>query len=151
MKAQNKIYISDAAIRNAVLMNEDALLNPEELGLLAETAVYKHVRTFYYNASAEVGYFRDSGAGKDKEIDVVVKMRQATPILIEVKYREESKIKESDAIIGQISGSLQGLVITKNDTDYGLSEIAGKRIYRIPAYAFLYLLGHAEKNGYNKY
>ena len=42
LKVQPKIYIADAAIRNAVLMDDDLLTNPIELGKVVETTVYKH-------------------------------------------------------------------------------------------------------------
>lgn len=58
LKAQPKIYIADAAIRNAVLMDDDVLTNPIELGKMVETAVYKHVAAFYYQRAARVGYYR---------------------------------------------------------------------------------------------
>ncbi|MDD4680866.1 MAG: hypothetical protein PHP79_08300 [Clostridia bacterium] len=39
--------------------------------------------------------------------------------------------------------------MTKTVNDYGVHHTsAGSKLIRIPAYAFLYLLGHAEKNGY---
>jgi predicted AAA+ superfamily ATPase len=46
LKSQPKIYIADAAIRNAVIMQEDLLTNSAEMGLMVETAVYKHIRAF---------------------------------------------------------------------------------------------------------
>ena len=47
LKARSKIYIADAAIRNAVLMDDSVLTSPEEMGKMVETAVYKHIATFY--------------------------------------------------------------------------------------------------------
>jgi hypothetical protein len=42
-----------------------------------------------------------------------------------------------------------GLVVTKRDTDFGLYQYPNdKAIYKIPAFAFLYLLGLAEKEQY---
>ena len=64
LKAKPKIYIADAAIRNAVLMDDDVLTNPIELGKMVETAVYKHVAAFYYQQATRVGYYR--GGKKDK-------------------------------------------------------------------------------------
>lgn len=58
LKAKPKIYIADAAIRNAVLMDDDVLTNPIELGKMVETAVYKHVAAFYYQQATRVGYYR---------------------------------------------------------------------------------------------
>jgi hypothetical protein len=39
--------------------------------------------------------------------------------------------------------------VTKGASDFGVHNTkSGKDMLRIPAFAFLYLLGHAEKNGY---
>jgi predicted AAA+ superfamily ATPase len=138
LKQQDKIYISDAAMRNAVLMNEDIELDPDELGLIAETVVYKHLRSYYYNSEAQVGYFRESSRGK--EIDIIIKKPKAE-IMIEVKYRENAEIKENDAIVTMAQPSIPNLVITKKDIDFGFYTYGDKTIYKIPAYAFLYLLG----------
>ena len=143
LKSQNKIYIADAAMRNAVLMKDDITNDPEELGIIAETAVYKHIKAFYYNDSTTIGYSR--GDKKDKEIDIVVKSFKFPTILIEVKYRDQSKILETDAIITEGNDKYPGLVITKRPNDYGKFSYGNKSIYKIPAPAFLYLLGFVEK------
>ena len=70
LKAQPKIYIADAAIRNAVLMDDEMMTNPTELGKVVETAVYKHMAAFCYPQATRVGYSR--GGPKDKEVDIVV-------------------------------------------------------------------------------
>ena len=62
LKARAKVYIADAAIRNAVLMDESLLTNPTELGKIVETSVYKHVAAFYYREAASIGYFRNGGS-----------------------------------------------------------------------------------------
>ena len=51
LKARPKIYIADAAIRNAVLMDSDVLTNPIEMGKMVETSVYKHVKAFLLSES----------------------------------------------------------------------------------------------------
>ena len=58
LKARPKIYIADAAIRNAVLMEDSLLIDPVEMGKIVETAVYKHVAAIYYQQATSVGYFR---------------------------------------------------------------------------------------------
>lgn len=152
LKASPKIYISDAAIRNAVLMLDinDLISNPAEMGLVAETAVYKHMAAFYYTDHANVGYFRKTG-NVTKEIDIVVDY-PAGKILTEVKYREKPVIKSDDAIIEAAGNEnekvLAAFVITKTSESFGVLEYKTKiPVYKIPAYAFLYLLGHAEENG----
>ena len=145
LKSRNKIYISDAAIRNAVLMKDDITNDPTELGIIAETAIYRHVKAFNYNTLADVGYFR--GGDDNKEIDIVIKYHASQPpIMIEVKYREDSHITEKDLIVKMANGIYPNLVITKKIDDYGLYNqfSKGKSIYKIPAPIFVYLLGYVE-------
>ncbi|MCD7917219.1 MAG: ATP-binding protein [Clostridiales bacterium] len=147
LKARPKIYIADAAIRNAVLMDSDILTNPEEMGKVVETAVYKHVAAFYYQAATRIGYYR--GGSKGKEIDIVVDYPNVQNILIEVKYREDAPVPDDDAIIQHCDEAASAIIVTKRADDFGEhSAPNGKKLLRIPAFAFLYLLGHAEKNGY---
>ena len=147
LKARPKIYIADAAIRNAVLMDDSILSNPVEMGKVVETAVYKHVAAFYYQGATSVGYYR--GGKKNKGIDIVVEYPNIRNILIEVKYREGAPIADDDAISRLCGKAAAAIVVTKNPADYGIRNAkSGAEMLRIPAFAFLYLLGHAEKNGY---
>lgn len=147
LKARPKIYISDAAIRNAVLMDDSVLADPVQMGKIVETAVYKHVAAFYYQQTTSVGYFR--GGRKGKKIDIVVNYPKAKKILIEVKYREEAPIADDDAIAMLCEEAAASIIVTKSISDFGVHNTkSGKDMIRIPAFAFLYLLGHAEKHGY---
>jgi len=147
LKAKPKIYIADAAIRNAVLMDDSVLTDPTEMGKIVETAVYKHISAFYYRQATSVGYFR--GGKKNKEIDIVVDYPSIQKILIEVKYREGAPIADDDAIVELCEHACAAIVVTKSADDYGVHDTPqGIQLLRIPAFAFLYLLGHAEKNGY---
>ena len=147
LKASPKIYIADAAIRNAVLMDESMLTDPVQMGKVVETAVYKHVAAFYYQQATSVGYFR--GGKRGKEIDIVVDYPNTNNILIEVKYREGATISDDGAISELCGEASAAIVVTKSASDFGVHNTkSGKDMIRIPAFAFLYLLGHAEKNGY---
>jgi len=143
LKSQPKIYIADAAIRNAVIMQEDLLTNATEMGIMAETAVYKHVRAHYDRQTAHVGYYRKGS--KDGKIDVVVEYFN-TRIVIEVKYREHYSLGEKAPIVSQADNATHAWLITKRDDDFG-PLVFKPVVYRIPAYAFLYVLGYAEHNG----
>lgn len=148
LKARPKVYIADAAIRNAVLMDETIMTDPVGMGKVVETAVYKHVTAFYYKFATSVGYFR--GGKKNKEIDVVVDYPMIKNILIEVKYREGAPIADDDAIVEFCEDASAAIVITKTANDFGVHNTPnGKELLRIPAFAFLYLLGNAEKHGYH--
>lgn len=147
LKARPKIYIADAAIRNAVLMDDTIMTDPIEMGKVVETAVYKHIAAFYYQFATSVGYFR--GGKKNKEIDIVVDYPNFKNILIEVKYREGAPIAEDDAIIEFSKDASAAIIVTKAENDFGVHNTAdGRELLRIPAFAFLYLLGNAEKHGY---
>ena len=147
LKVQPKIYIADAAIRNAVLMDDDVLTNSTELGKVVETAVYKHVASFYYQLATRVGYSR--GGPKDNEVDIVVDYPNIKKLLIEVKYREQAPISNEDAIIELSKEASAAIIVTKRADDYGTHRTPdGRDLIRIPAFAFLYLLGNAEKHGY---
>jgi hypothetical protein len=93
-----------------------------------------------------VGYYR--GGKKGNEIDVVVDF-PGGKILIEVKYRENAQIGEKDAIYELADEASSSIVVTKREDDYGVQPAKGnKKILRLPAFSFLYLLGNAEKHGY---
>ena len=147
LKVRPKIYVADEAIRNAVLMDHDILTNPTEMGKLVETSVYRHVAAFYYQKATSVGYYR--GGSRNKEIDIVVDYPDIRNILIEVKYREDTAIADNSAIVEHCDQAASAIIITKRTDDFGEHTSGnGKKLLRIPAYAFLYLLGHAEKYGY---
>ncbi len=147
LKGKPKIFIADAAIRNAVLMIDDVLSDETELGAMVETAVYKHMVSFYQGSPAQLGYFRNA-RDNHKEVDVVVKLPRQK-ILCEVKYRNNSHIAASDAIVdlcqNESSGVTHAFLITKQLDDFGItSHKTATPILRVPAIAFLYLLGRAE-------
>ena len=118
LKASPKIYIADAAIRNAVLMDASMLTDPVQMGKIVETAVYKHVAAFYYQQATSVGYFR--GGKRGKEIDVVVDYPNTKNILVEVKYREGAPIADDDAICELCDEAAAAIIVTKNANDFGI-------------------------------
>lgn len=152
LKGKPKIFISDAAIRNAVLMSDDVLSDEKELGAMVETAVYKHITSFYQGSTAQIGYFRKA-KDNQKEVDVVVELPREK-ILCEVKYRNNSHIPQTDAIVelcrDESSGIGHAFLITKRLDDFGITAHDTKvPIMKIPAIAFLYLLGKSEAEGQN--
>ena len=140
LKARNKIYVADSGIRGAVVLGADIYTKPSELGFALETAVFKHVKDFFVseNTLYEVGYIRDS---KGAEIDVAVQYAGQPIQYIEAKMRNNSTVKDDNGIIIYGMADTPGYVISKNPTDFGLSERGATSLYRIPAYAFFYLIG----------
>ncbi|MDE7198483.1 MAG: ATP-binding protein [Lachnospiraceae bacterium] len=153
LKGKPKIFIADAAIRNAVLMIDDVLSEEKELGAMVETAVYKHIVSFYQGSPAQLGYFRNA-KDNQKEVDVVVELPRQK-ILCEVKYRNHSHIPSSDAIVelcrDEKAKVTHAFLITKQLDDFGItSHETLTPILRVPAIVFLYLLGRAEAKGDKK-
>ena len=152
LKGKPKIFIADAAIRNAVLMIEDVLSDEKELGAMVETTVYKHIVSFYQGSTAQLGYFRKA-KDNQKEVDVVIELPREK-ILCEVKYRNNSHIPATDAIVelcrdenSKVTGAF---LITKRLDDAGITKHeTAVPILRVPAIAFLYLLGKSEAEGQN--
>lgn len=152
LKGKPKIFIADAAIRNAVLMIDDVLSDEKELGTMVETCVYKHIVSFYQGSTAQIGYFRKA-RDNQKEVDVVIELPREK-ILCEVKYRNNSHISAADAIVelckDENSKVTNAFLVTKKLDDFGITKHETKvPILRIPAIAFLYLLGKAEADGQN--
>ena len=152
LKGKPKIFIADAAIRNAVLMIDDVLSDEKELGAMVETAVYKHMVSFYQGGLASLGYFRKA-KDNQKEVDVVVELPRQK-ILCEVKYRNNSHIAATDAIVelcqDEKSKVTDAFLVTKRLDDFGVTKHETMiPILRVPATAFLYILGKTEAEGQN--
>ncbi len=152
LKGKPKIFIADAAIRNAVLMIDDVLSDERELGAIVETAVYRHIVSFYQGSTAQLGYFRKA-KDNQKEVDVVIELPRQK-ILCEVKYRNNSHIPATDAIVelcqDEKSKVTNAFLITKQLDDFGITKHkTSTPILRVPAIAFLYSLGRAEAEGQN--
>ncbi len=152
LKGKPKIFIADTAIRNAVLMIDDALSEESELGAMVETAVYKHIVSFYQGSTAQIGYFRKA-KDNQKEVDVVVELPRQK-ILCEVKYRNQSHVPATDAIVelcrDEKAKVTNAFLVTKHLDDFGISKHeTSTPILRVPAIVFLYLLGQMEAEGLN--
>lgn len=144
LKRKNKIYIADSGIRSAVVLDADIYTKQAELGYALETTVFKHVKDYFtsINKLYEVGYVRD---GNGAEIDVAVQYAGNPIQYIEAKMRNNSTVKDDNGIVIYGLEDIPGYVISKNATDYGLSDRKGTQLYRIPAFAFLYLIGKTQK------
>lgn len=140
LKSKNKIYISDSGIRSSIVLDADIYTKPEELGYALETTVFKHVKDYFAseNTLYSVGYIRDSGGA---EIDVAVQYAGRGVQYIEAKMRKNSTVKDDNGIVIYGMENTPGYVISKEATDFSLSKRGNTQLYRIPAFAFLYLLG----------
>jgi len=147
LKPRHKVYLVDAALRNAVLLRgEQILSNPEEMSVVVETAVLRHLYAYYYRDTPQILYWRDSKTGK--EVDIIVK-GPSYVIPQEIKYRENADLTPKEGIVAFCRQETvkHAFWITQQDQDFGVKQFSGieTRFLRIPAHIFLYLLGQAER------
>ena len=147
LKARYKVYLVDAALRNAVLLRgEDILKNPQETGIIVETAVLRHLYAYYYRETPRITYWRN--AVTDKEVDIIIKTpKYAIPV--EVKYREDASLSAKEGIVGYCreTKTPNAYWVTQREQDFGVVQFPGldARFLKIPAHIFTYLLGQAER------
>ncbi|MFZ5555283.1 MAG: ATP-binding protein [Pseudomonadota bacterium] len=147
LKARNKYYLVDAALRNAVLLrSEEALNNPDDLGLVVETTVLRHLYAYHYRDTPEIAYWRD--AVTEREVDIIVRSpRYCLPV--EVKYRERAPLERNGGLATYCAaeGVKRAYLVTKREADFGTDTLDGMetQFLRVPAHILCYLLGQAER------
>ena len=147
LKARNKYYLVDAALRNAVLLRgEEVLTNSQEMGLIVETTVLRHLYAYYYRDTPEIAYWRD--AATDKEVDIIVRSPAYT-MPFEIKYKDKTTLDRAGGLAAYCAteGVKQAYLVTKSESDFGIARLDGieTRFLKIPAHILCYLLGHAER------
>ncbi len=147
LKARNKYYLVDAALRNAVLLRgEEIYTNPQEMGTIVETTVLRHLFAYYYRDTPEIVYWRD--AATQKEVDIIVRS-PAYVLPFEVKYKTNPQLdaKSGLGIYCASENPKQGYLVTQRDADFAVSSLKGidTAFLKIPAYILCYLLGQSER------
>jgi len=62
------------------------ILNPEEMGIIVETTVLRHLYAYYYRDTPEISYWRD--AATNREVDIIKNPAYHLPFA--VKYKEKA-------------------------------------------------------------
>jgi len=147
LKARYKVYLVDAALRNAVLLRDDSILsNADEMGTIVETTVLRHLYAYHYLDTPQVSYYRDTQT--QKEVDIIVRS-PAYVIPTEVKYRQNANLSESDGMVALCREEPVEFAywVTKREEDFDVRCFDGSdaKVLRVPAHIFVYLLGQAER------
>ncbi len=147
LKARNKYYLVDAALRNAILLKgEEIFNNSDEMGLIVETTVLRHLYAYYYRDTPEIVYWRESASGK--EVDIIVRSPAYT-LPFEIKYREKPSLDQADGLVTycRAENPRQAYMVTRRDHDFGVTQFEGlqTRFIKVPAHILCYLLGQAER------
>ena len=146
LKPRKKVHIADYGIKCAVTRTTDIETNAAEFGAAVESISYKHTRDRFDSLDDglyRVGYSRND---KGQEIDIVIQENSVDIQYVEAKYRNNSGIKDTDGIIVYGMENTPGYVITKDTSDFGLTERKNTTLYRIPAVAYFYLIGRNQAN-----
>jgi len=147
LRQQNKYYLTDAALRNAVLLRgQEVLSDPNELGKVVETSVLRHLYAYHYLDTPKIVYWREPRT--DKEVDVIVRSPRYV-IPVEVKYRASASLDSAGGLATYCRKDPQArnaYFVTREDKDFAVVQLEGleTRFLKIPAYIFTYLLGQAE-------
>lgn len=147
LKARNKYYLVDAALRNAVLLRgEEVLTNADDMGLIVETTVLRHLYAYHYRDTPEISYWRDAASGK--EVDIIVRS-PAYHLAVEVKYKEKAALEKNGGLAVYCASEQlkQAYLVTKQETDFGDAALEGvaTQFLKVPAHILCYLLGQAER------
>lgn len=148
LKVRHKIYLKDAALRNAVLLKgEEVLANPTEMGLIVETAILRHLSAYYYRDTPEILYWREPKTGV--EVDIVVRSPKYV-IPVEVKYRGDATLGPKEGLVafcGKEEAS-RAFWVTRDDRAFDTGIVPGSDcpVLRVPAHILAYLLGQAERS-----
>ena len=147
LKARNKYYLVDAALRNAVLLRgEEIYTSPGEMGTIVETTVLRHLFAYYYRDTPEIVYWRD--AATQKEVGIIVRS-PAYVLPFEVKYKTRPQLdkKSGLGIYCASENPSQAYLVTQREADFAVSRLKAvdTTFLKIPAYILCYLLGQSER------
>ena len=147
LKPRRKYYVVDAALRNALFLRGDEVVrNVEEIGLIVETAVLRHLYAFYYRDSPEIVYWREPKIRR--EVDMIVRTpRYCLPF--EVKYRKQPALKQDSGLkdFCRLEKLDFAYLVVKRDQDFKQAELGeSTRLLQIPAHTLCYILGRAERD-----
>jgi predicted AAA+ superfamily ATPase len=144
LRGRRKVYLADPALGSSVLLRGRSLLEDETtLGLVVESACFRHLFGRYYREAIGFTYWRNRNG---EEVDVVAELRgQLVPF--EVKYRRAANI-EIPGLLSFIREKKpeRAYLITRELTDFGIHAVKDSetQLLRIPAALACYWLGAAE-------
>ena len=139
LKIQPKIYISDFAVKNAIHTQSRLQVDQDGLNYSIETSAFRQLRSLYAGTDVLIGYSRHTA--RRKQIDIVAS-GPGGRTFIDIRYLDDSRMSRSDSCVVFASQAKQVFVLTKKEHDFGPLPEGPENLYRIPAHAFLYLLGH---------
>ena len=130
-RGNQKYYLVDVGLRNAVLRIGQEILNDESaMGNYAENLVFNALKK--WPGVLQVDYYRE----RDKEIDFIVHIGRSKYLPVEVKYR--NKVADHYPVVGEFTNKFTcttPIIVTKHKVQYGMRN----KLFRLPLIHFLLL------------
>lgn len=137
LKDRPKIYISDIATRNAIVQKEISWSGDEMMNYGIELSAFREL-SFLYGDHGRVGYCRTAPG---RYVDIVVSGR-GVKNFVDVHYQDKLTLAGNDALFAYANETKQAFVLTKSESDFGPISGMPPHVFRIPAFAYLYILGY---------
>ena len=129
-----------------LLRSEEIFSNAEEMGLIVETTVLRHLYAYYYQDTPEIAYWRDAATGR--EVDIIVRS-PAYALPVEIKYRGKPELEKKGGLVTWCHAEKppQACLVARRDDDFSVSRLDDlpTRFLKVPAHVLCYLLGQTEK------
>jgi predicted AAA+ superfamily ATPase len=144
LRGRCKIYLADPALSSSVLLRGKSLLQDDTaLGLVVETACFRHLFGRYYREAVGFAYWRNR---KGEEVDIVAELRGEI-VPFEIKYRRTQNV-EYPGLLSFLREKQpkRAYILTRDLTDFRIDAVgsANTPLLRIPAALACYWLGAAE-------
>lgn len=132
LRANRKYFVMDCGLRNAVVRT--MTITGENIGLLVESVIQKHLYVYANARGMSVSYFREKG-----EVDIILHSRDVI-VPIEVKYQSSISKADYKGLFSFMEKFKidKGVLVTRDLLD--TYEVKGKLIRLIPAWLFLMII-----------
>ena len=141
VRSPKKAYVNDAGIRNAALsMNDECmLLDPTEVGMLAETVACGHTRRLWelldHAAMSHMPRYWRTDRGN--EVDLVM-IPHRRPVPIEVKYRQHVDAADLKGLFRFVDRHEPGVTLALTQDR---ARLIGDAVVAIPLWLYLVMCG----------
>ena len=137
LKDRPKIYISDIATRNAIVQKDISWSGDGMMNYGIELSAFRELSCLYGD-HGRVGYCRTAPG---RYVDIVVSDKSIKNF-VAVRYQDKFTFACNDPLFAYANETKLAFVLTKSESDFGPISGMPPHVFRIPAFAYLYILGY---------